>query len=620
MLIKDQAGLEAGVKITIKRTLDGRDIAARGAVPTGSLFGISVEAPRALGIGAIVLRMCADGREDRDIPLNFTSRRGSVDLYTVELDTTSLRRESGTGLFFYELLFLRGIDTLFSDTWNNVAFELTASSGRRFRLLIYDRDFTTPSWFAGGTMYHIFVDRFRRGEGPSTLHENALLEKDWERGIPQYAKKAGDHLDNNLFFGGNLWGIIEKLDYLQSLGVTVLYLSPIFKAYSNHRYDTGDYETVDPLLGGDEALDALLEAAHEKGMRVILDGVFNHTGDDSKYFNRPGRYEGLGAYQSVASPYARWYTFRDFPDRYESWWGIDIMPRLNQNEPSCRHYFTGDGKNSHGIAGRWIERGIDGWRLDVADELNDAFLDEFRATVKKQSRGEALIIGEVWENAVTKIAYGYRRRYFGGKQLDSVMNYPFRNAVLAFVGNGDAGTFCDILEELYASYPPDVCNSLMNLLGTHDTLRILTLLGDPTEGAGRSNAELSLSRLDRVAREKAVKLLKIASTLQFTVYGVPSVYYGDEVGLEGYHDPFCRMPFPWGHEDEELLEHYRALGRLRRDPVFATGDFRILYRGRGALAFTRSLGGRTVTVAANITDRPVTIDSITVPPLSCVVV
>ena len=414
----------------------------------------------------------------------------------------------------------------------------------------------------------------------------------------------GDPLENRTFFGGTLDGVTEQLDHLREYGVTVLYLSPIFDARSNHRYDTGDYETVDPAIGGDAAFDRLIAAAHARGMHVILDGVFNHTGDDSRYFNRYGTYPTVGAYQSPQSPYARWYSFRHFPDDYACWWGIPILPKLNQSDPDCRRYFTAPG----GIIARWLTRGADGWRLDVADELPDAFLDELRQVAKQVSGGEAAVIGEVWENAADKIAYGHRRRYLRGGQLDSVMNYPFRNAVLELLSRRDVGTFVRTLTEIYASYPREVCDSLMNLLGTHDTARILTVLGDPTGGDGKSNAELSALRLSPDARKRAVALLRIASTLQYTVYGFPSVYYGDEAGLEGYHDPFCRRPYPWGDEDPVLTAHYRLLGRFRAaHPALRGGDFRFLYVTDTAFLYERAGGDDRVLVAVNVGNAPASV-------------
>ena len=574
---------QPGGQPRVERFVGREDRTAYGAFRWGEKVTFRVRVPRALGCGAVVLRMGPDGADPTDRPLDFDGLEGGNDRYFLTVDTSALCPPSG-GLFRYEFLFLRGERTLFTDSRNSVAFTLADHNANRFRLLVYSDGFVPPAWFRAGTMYHVFLDRFRRGAGDAPLHVGRL-EPDWDHGTPQYAPRPGDELENDLFFGGNLQGVCEKLDFLRSLGVTVLYLSPVFEAASNHRYDTGDYEKIDSLLGGRPAFDELIAQAHARGMRVILDGVFNHTGDDSRYFNRRGHYPTVGAYQSEQSPYAGWYRFRAFPDDYECWWGVRILPRLNHENATCRAFFTG----RDGIGARWIRAGADGWRLDVADELPDDFLDEFRASVKSAAPDrDPLILGEVWENAADKVAYGSLRRYLWGGQLDSVMNYPFRNAALAFLRDGNSRFFRDVLTELYASYPRAVSDSLMNLLGTHDTPRVLTALGDPTEGGDLGNAALAHRRLPPKVRAHAKRLLMIGSTLQFTVFGVPSVYYGDEAGLEGYRDPFCRMTYPWGREDRSLLAHYRRLGRLRATYAALQGGFRFLDSPDGTVLYLRT--------------------------------
>ena len=599
MLIRLHETIENTARPHLWWEVDGHKTTTPGAIPKGAKLSLCLELDRAWGAAAVVCRIAPDGEAERDIPLTFVKTQNGVDFYTLVLDTEVLCKNAESGLFYYELLLVRGWDTLFSHTPNNIDLAFERESGSRFRLLVYQKDFSTPSWFSGGVMYHIFLDRFCKGEGEVTPNRDAVINPDWVNGIPQYAQNNGDELSNNVFFGGNLWGVVEKLDYLASLGVTVLYLSPIFKAYSNHRYDTGDYEKIDDFLGGEEAFDTLIREAHARGMKIVLDGVFNHTGDDSRYFNRRGTYNTVGAYQSQSSQYAKWYHFRAFPEDYECWWGIKILPRLNHQNEECRHYFTGE----DGIIAKWTDRGVDGWRLDVADELSDEFLDELRHVVKKNTQNDGLILGEVWENAVDKVAYGNRRRYLSGGQLDSVMNYPFRNAVLAFLRDGDAETFYHILTEIYASYPRTVSHSLMNLLGTHDTARILTLLGDGGKGEFLPNNTLAHLSLTEEERKNALTLLKLASALQFTVFGVPSVYYGDEAGVEGYGDPFCRKPFPWGREDADLLSHYRALGKLRLEhPTLTDGDFRFLEHNATSFVFERQGKGERILVLANMGD------------------
>ncbi len=598
MLPKFHEQIEKSCRPVLCKTVDGRDVSERGAFVLGSALAFSARLSRRLGVSAVVLRIAKDGEEARDIPFVFVGTELGMDEYalTLTLDTAFCGGEDG--LFYYELLFLRGAETLFTNSVNNVDFTLAQESSNKFRLLVYRLDYRVPEWFSGGTMYHVFVDRFCRGAGEHPMRADAVLNEDWENGVPQYPEKAGDKFDNNEFFGGNLAGVQEKLDYLASLGVSVLYLSPIFKAYSNHKYDTGDYEQVDEMFGGNKALVHLIEKAREKGIRIILDGVFNHTGDDSRYFNRCGKYDSLGAYQSKVSPYFDWYSFKEYPDTYDCWWGIKILPKLNPKCKDCRDYLVGE----DGIVDRYISLGIGGWRLDVADELSDDFLDGLRKTAKKRSK-DAIIIGEVWENAADKIAYGKRRRYFRGAQLDSVMNYPVRNAILAFVLHQDGEAFYNALTELYASYPPFVCDALMNVLGTHDTERILSVLGNAPLGA-MSNQELASYRLDEKQRKEGIRLLKLASVLQFTVFGVPSVYYGDEAGLEGGRDPFCRMPFPWGREDEELLAHYRFLGKLREEhTAFKHGRMVFCAHKKHFVAYTRENDEERLLILANAGER-----------------
>ena len=579
-----------------KFSASGADLSCFGAFPKGEKLRLVVTCPRTLGASAIVLRLNRDGERSRDIPFEFTSEEmlTLTDDYELTLDTAALCGDAPSGLFYYRLLFVRRADTLFSDSINNVDFDLVPHDGNAFRMLIHEADYTVPAWFGSGVMYHVFVDRFCKGEGETHLRVGKRapeINPDWENGIPQYPEYPGAPLTNHVHFGGNLWGVAEKLDYLDSLGVKVIYLSPIFEAYSNHKYDTGDYMTVDGGFGGEAALDNLIEKAGERGIKIILDGVFNHTGDDSLYFNRYDLYPTKGAVQAKDSPYAKWYHFRKFPNEYESWWGIPILPKLNHTTEECRRYFTGES----GVCAHYVRKGIGGWRLDVADELCDEFLDELRASVKAASsdrtEGEAVIIGEVWENAADKVAYGNRRRYLQGRQLDSVMNYPVRSGILAFIRDGDAEMLYNTLTELYGSYPRSVSDALMNLIGTHDTERILTVLGSDYEDYEHSNAELSVSRLSPERREQAMRLLKLASTLQFTVFGIPSVYYGDEVGMEGFHDPFCRFPFPWHDLNDpsraDLLAHYRALGELRKSPAFHGGDFRILSHAEDCIAYER---------------------------------
>ncbi len=597
MLIKLED--EMTKNISIKKKVNGKDCSHIGAFPAGMTICFTVEAPRELGITEIILRICRDGDTDVDLPLDFISTERSIDTYSTNVDFSRLCDIDA--LFYYEFVLLRGKHPpLYTSTLNNVDAELSERSDARFRLLIFDKNFQTPNWCRGKTVYHIFVDRFRKGEKEVPIRKDAILNDDWENGIPQFAKEIGDKLSNNVFFGGTLYGVIEKLEYIKDMGADIIYLSPIFEAYSNHKYDTGDYEKVDEMFGGDDALKELISKANNLGIKIILDGVFNHSGDDSKYFDKYGRYGNKGAYSDPDSEYRDWYTFKSYPDEYECWWGIDIHPRLNQANENCRDYFVGE----NGICAKYAKMGIGGWRLDVTDELSDDFLDMLRESVKGVNP-DAIIIGEVWENAADKIAYGNRRRYLRGHQLDSVMNYPLRSAIIDFLRYKDAQILSDTLTEIYSSYPRCVCDCLLNILSTHDTERILTVLGGICDedylADGKSDEELSKLKLTKDIKERAKKLLKIAAVIQYTVYGMPSLFYGDEAGIEGYHDPFCRMPYPWGKEDTELIEFYKLLGNIRRnEDALADGDFKVLKANGAFISYSR--GSNDLIIAINADD------------------
>lgn len=588
MLIKLTDELIADDKIKLNKYTT-EDASLRGAFSVSEKVTFSLTIPRSYGVRMAVMRFHRDGEAEKDIPFEKNDKGFELTLDMAEL---------GTGLYYYSFLFLRGYDTLFSDTHNNVDLELSQNKGTDYRLLVYADDFRTPDWFKGGVMYHIFVDRFYKS-GRVELRADAENQADWYAPISQYGVIPGAAVKNDLFYGGDLYGITEKLDYLRDMGVSIIYLSPVFKAASNHKYDTADYMKIDPYFGGEKAFCELIAAAKEKGIRVILDGVFNHTGDDSIYFNRYGRYPTLGAYQGEESPYRSWYFFdKKKKSGYECWWDIDILPKLDHRTEDCRNFFTAE----NGVGAKYASLGIGGWRLDVADELSDDFLHEFRQSVRGAG-DDPIIIGEVWENAADKIAYGNRRSYFQGKQLDSVMNYPFRTALLEFIIDKNAKALADELTDIYSSYPKCVSDCLMNLIGTHDTERIITVLGDKSYKE-LTNKELSTHYMTEAEYAEAVKLLKIAATLQYTVYGVPSVFYGDEAGLEGGRDPFCRRTYPWKRENKELLKHYKALGKIRKDPVFKCGDFSITDYGDDYIVYQRSLGGRKVTVSANMGTKP----------------
>ena len=460
--------------------------------------------------------------------------------------------------------------------------------------------FHTPDWAKGAIIYQVFPDRFHRS-GSCDLTgklEPYTVHSDWYEEVGWQPTPEGIVLNND-FYGGNFKGITEKLPYIASLGATILYLNPIGMAFSNHRYDTGDYKVPDPMLGTTEEFRTLCEEAHKLGLKVILDGVYSHTGSNSRYFNRDNAFDGVGAFQSKDSPYYSWYTFYDWPYNYHSWWDFNTLPTINKMDPAFIQYII-SGEDS--VLAHWLKLGADGFRLDVADELPDEFLKLLYDRVK-ELKPDALVLGEVWEDASNKKAYDRRRTYFTGAELDSVMNYPFRTAILAFMRGWDSGRgLKETVMSIVENYPPEVVAANMNLLGTHDTPRILTALVDDFDGSREEKARRRLSRNNmEVARER----LLMASFLQYTLPGSPSLYYGDEALMEGYKDPFNRRTYPWGREDADMVCHFQRLGRLRREfDALRLGSIQFFEAEDKHLGFTRTYQGKSVRIYVNRSGDP----------------
>ena len=476
--------------------------------------------------------------------------------------------------------------------------EFGAPEGECWQLTVFESQYQTPDWLSGGIMYQIFPDRFyRSGTTKYNVPQDRYLHQRWGS-QPEWRPNHQGEITNSDYFGGDLEGIIQKLDYLQSLGITCIYLNPIFEAHSNHRYDTADYTKVDPLLGTKEDFKRLCKEANKRGMHIMLDGVFNHTGSDSIYFNRKGRYQTLGAYQSQESPYYDWYQFYQWPEQYACWWNFETLPNVNETNETYNAYING----TDGVIQTWLKAGADGWRLDVADELPDLFLDDITKAAK-QVKPTSMILGEVWEDASNKMAYGQRRRYLLGKQLDSVMNYPFREAIIGFLTGKNPAEMMELIMTVLEHYPPSAIHLLMNHIGTHDTERILTVLGgEPLNG--RDREWQSRTKLSQEQRSRGLALLKLASLMQYTLPGIPCVYYGDEAGMEGYRDPFNRGCFPWGHEDAELVNWYRSLGKIRHScEVLKQGTLEPYYADDDCFVYVRSdeAVGQKLLVAVNRT-------------------
>ena len=490
----------------------------------------------------------------------------------------------------------------------------------RYQITVYKRA-EVPEWYKDGIIYQIFPDRFARDKDWRERCEEAIkkvndrrtdtkrvIEEEWSKPA-YYVRGQGSSIAEWPVYGGSLKGIEEKLDYLRSLGVTGIYLNPVFEATSNHRYDTGDYMHIDPALGTDEDFVSLAKEARKRGIRIILDGVFSHTGSDSIYFDRYGNYpgaEGKGAYNNEDSPYRSWYKF-DWNERYgyRSWWGVEDLPEVEEENESYREFILGE----DGVVAHWLKMGASGWRLDVADELPDSFIAETRARIKATDP-EALLIGEVWEDASNKISYGERRRYFMGDELDGTMHYPLRDILLDYINyTVSAGKASDKLMSLAENYPPENLYGALALIGSHDRERIMTLM------AGKEDYK------------SATRKVRLLSTLQYCLPGVPCIYYGDEVGLMGEKDPSNRSGYPWGFENLDLGYHYRMLGLIYDEhPALKDGDYKYLSEKNGLgddiFAFTRrgkDIAGteETILVLANRSYGPAEVDLSGIDELKC---
>lgn len=548
------------------------------AFSKGDSLKIALLLPRSLGASSVSLILLSESENEilSTKEAVWIESENAIDKYIVDLTDKNISK----GLYFFYLK-IQGIDVFYGiKSGRDIIFKKD-SSGPKFQLSICDFKNPPPTEKYGGIIYHIFIDRFYKyGEVPS--RSDAIMVKKWDSEIPEYPEYPGAFLKNNYFYGGTLYGIIEKLDYIESLGVNTLYLSPIFKAYSNHKYDVGDYSKIDEMFGGEKAFEALITECKKRNISIILDGVFNHTGADSLYFNKFSSYDTVGAYQSKGSEFFNWYEFELFPDKYTCWWGIDILPRINPGVKKCFDFFTGE----NGIIEKYTKMGADGFRLDVADELSDDFIIAIRDAQCRVS-SSSFLYGEVWEDASNKIAYDKRKHYYLGSELDGVMNYPLRSGIIEYIKDKKCENLEYALGEIFMNMPKRIRDFSMNLLGTHDTERILTVLSD-VNAEGKSNAELKDMRLSKEEYLKAKKRLLCAYTLISTLPGLPTVFYGDEVGMEGYSDPFNRRSFPWNSIDEEILKHYQKIGKIRRkNSIYSTGDFKIIALNSDILIFKR---------------------------------
>lgn len=563
----------------------------RRAARIGDTVSFRLFVPRQIGASSVSCQaLSGDGETEKTFSLTWEGLFGASDVFSLEL----------AGKLPVDLWFLSFCcETTIGRVWGVrcsdgiLAFSLNPPDEREsFQLTVTDfPKRNDPS--DAGAVYQIFVDRFRRGKETPIRKEMELVD-DWYSRDVEYPAYPGAPMKNNRVWGGNLAGITEKLDEIKKLGVSLIYLSPIFLSPSNHRYDTSDYLTIDPIVGDESDLNELIAEAKKRGIGILLDGVFNHTGSDSVYFNRFGRFPSVGAYQGEASPYYKWYNFRRFPDDYECWWNIPILPRIDPDEPSCRDYFAG----KSGVIPHYASLGIKGFRLDVADELSDDFIRAIKKRLREQD-GNALLYGEVWEDASNKIAYEKRKRYYCGDELDGVMNYPFRRAIIDYIRNGATDSLAYYIGEVMPNMPRETVGLQLNLIGTHDTSRALTALGGEQEN-GRAVRELSGVKMTEEEYAVARDRLILAYLCSATFPGRPMIYYGDEAGMEGYADPMNRMPYPWEREDRTLLEAYRTIGKLRlENKTLTAGTFALRHLDESLLVYERKAGKSAVLVFIN---------------------
>ncbi|MBQ3566659.1 MAG: glycoside hydrolase family 13 protein [Oscillospiraceae bacterium] len=545
-----------------------------GAIKTDEFCDFTIKLPLSHeSEDAPVMVIYRVGFKKRFIKMNKTAEDNDSISYTASFNT------SYSGVYYYYFFTTVAGETYYIKKQNTHIGGF--DEGELFQLTVYSADYKTPSFLKGGIMYQIFPDRFcKSGIEHKDIPADRVIRDDWG-GTPLYKPHPETGMWNYDYFGGDLEGIISKLPYLQSLGVTCIYMNPIFESHENHRYSTANYKLVDPMLGTNEDFKKLCSEAKAHGISVILDGVFSHTGANSIYFNKYDYYDTVGAYNSKESEYYEWYNFTSYPDVYEAWWGIDSLPNTNENNYKFTQFICDD----DGVLHYWLSLGASGFRLDVADELPDTFLYNVRKSMKSVS-SEKLVIGEVWKDASNAESYGIKRRYLLGGQLDSVMNYPFRDAILSYIKDGDP-EFKNNIMTIIENYPKPATDVLMNFVSTHDVERAISVLGDESI-EDKDKEWMSTHKMTPAQYKKGKTLLKLAMVLMYFLPGVPCIYYGDEAGMEGHKDPFNRGCYPWGNEDTELIEFTKQLSSLRKSSsIFKDGTFRFLAFDKDVVGFAR---------------------------------
>ena len=548
-----------------------------GAVRAGQTVHLALCIPEELGYVDPHLVLQKEGKYD--VPVHYRMKFDGQTPHQNHFSVDVVLGDPGLYFYYFDLYtdfrrIVRGADNCGVVSWQE---------GESWQITVYEPDFQTPECIKGKVFYQIFPDRFCEGiENKPMPFPDRLYQADKHAEPFWQPNETGGHLNED-YFGGDLEGIRIKLPYLREMGVDYLYLSPIFEAHSNHRYNTADYLNVDPLLGTNEEFEVLCREAAKYGIGIVLDGVFSHTGSDSRYFNREGRYGEGGAYRDPNSPYRSWYDFDPkYKGGYRSWWGFETLPEVNEETPSFVEFITGEG----GVIDTWLRRGAAGFRLDVADELPDDFIEKIRAAVKAHGE-DKLLIGEVWEDATTKEAFDHRRTYLRGHGLDATMNYPFRNAAVAFARGEDASAVGEQIMSICENYPKPALDCAMNFLSTHDTERGITAIaGEPANGRDRYWQSKRMIPGDRI--DDALRRVLLAYAMLYTLPGVPCVYYGDEIGMQGYRDPFNRAYFDWNSTERRLRVPLSNLARLRRScDAFDGGSMELVEASTDVLHYRR---------------------------------
>lgn len=554
-----------------------------GAIKVNTSFFISIEIGNTKNIKNVFLHLIDKNHINKKMIMEF---KKVVDLYNVYSINIKTPKEAQLLFYYFEIEFEDSI-VFYGNNHEKLGgkgniYEVNPNS---YQITVYEDIYDIPFWYQNGIMYQIFVDRFNKVQSENIkLKDDILLYANWYDN-PSYLKDENGDIKKWDYFGGNLEGVIEKLDYLKSLNINIIYFNPIFEAHSNHKYDTADYKKVDSMFGNEEVFKKLVEECDKRNIKIILDGVFSHTGSDSIYFNREGKYSEIGAYESKESKYFDWYKFKNYPNEYESWWGVKTLPEINELTESYLDYIIRD---EDSVIKHWLKRGVSGYRLDVADELPDKFIEILKEHMKDYKK-DSILIGEVWEDASNKEAYGQLRKYFYGRELDGVMNYPFKDIIIDFLLNIiDANKMSKLFLKYMENYPLKNLYSNMNMVSSHDIPRILTILGESPHENNLCNMNKESYRLDFDKLQLGIKRVKLISLMQMTFYGIPCLYYGDEAGLEGYSDPYNRRTYPWGKENQTLLDWYKKINFLRNKyKALSNGFFKVLYANDNIYIYQR---------------------------------